>query len=103
MAMHNLESLYFQEKMISQKVRVRVLSDVNKINLLMHQINLAKKELFLAKQVEEAEDIKFKEVESNLVLLNLREQSTAETRMSLIDALTYYHTTIADYRYVSSL
>lgn len=103
MAIHKLNSLYFKEKMSEQKIKVNILNETNKINYIINKIKLSRQELSLAKKVENAEEIKFQQGDSQLIFLNLREQSTAEIRMSLIDTLADYHIAIADYRYTTSL
>jgi cobalt-zinc-cadmium efflux system outer membrane protein len=50
------------------------------------RLQLSGSEVALSKKVEEAERTRFKHGDSNLLMVNLREQATADARLKLIDA-----------------
>jgi outer membrane protein TolC len=63
----------------------------------IQRIILAEQELDFAMQVEEAERTKLKLGDSSLFVLNLREQSTADAGIRLIEALADFHLSYAMY------
>ncbi len=63
----------------------------------LQRIDLAEQELDFAMQVEEAERTKLKLGDSSLFILNLREQSTADAGIRLIEALADFHLSLAIY------
>jgi outer membrane protein TolC len=61
---------------------------------------LAESEVQVARDVEAAEKTRYELGDSTLLLVNLREQATAEAALRQIDALLDYHRAIATYRAV---
>ena len=55
-------------------------------------------EVELSLKVESAERIRLRQGESNILILNLREQTTAEAETRVVEALSDYHKAIADLR-----
>lgn len=66
------------------------------------RIVLTEREVLLSGQVEDAERTKLKHGDSNVLLVNLREQSTADARTRSIEALTDYHRARADLEAVTA-
>lgn len=60
-------------------------------------IELARSEQELAKRVEDAEREKWREGDSDFILVNLREQNTAYARIKFIEACLSYHLAKAEY------
>lgn len=58
----------------------------------------AGQEVELSQKVEDAERIRLRQGESNILILNLREQTTAEAETRVIESLSDYHRAIADLR-----
>ncbi len=61
-------------------------------------VDLAQQELELTRTLEEAERIKLQEGDSTLLVVNLREQATADAAMSLVDAQKKLHMSYIRYR-----
>lgn len=61
------------------------------------RIRLARKEVDLSLKVEEAERMKFRQGDSNILTVNLRENSTADARIRAVDALAEYYRARADF------
>lgn len=61
---------------------------------------LLEKEVQLALKVEEAERVRFKHGDSNLLMVNIREQTTADARQRLIDAKTEFLKAHSEYNLI---
>ena len=98
-AKSSLEQLDQDQKMFVDRLSVNIENAKNEINTMNQVVRLTKKELVIAKQLESAERIKYDHGDSNLFLINLREQSTVETKIRLITALIDYYKAQEEYRY----
>jgi outer membrane protein TolC len=82
--------------------RDRVLAEVRNASVAVEtaaeRTRLAKQEYAVAEQLAEGEADRFKLGESNLLLVNLREQAAAEAAIRQVDALADYHKAVAAYR-----
>ena len=85
--------------MFVDRLSVNIENAKNEINTMNQVVRLTKKELVIAKQLESAERIKYDHGDSNLFLINLREQSTVETKIRLITALIDNYKAQEEYRY----
>lgn len=61
------------------------------------RIRLTREEVDLSLKVEEAERVKFRQGDSNILTVNLRENSTADARIRAVDALADYYRARADF------
>lgn len=61
------------------------------------RILLAEDEVRLARKVESAERLKFKHGDSNILMVNLREQATADAQLRTIEAITDFYRAQADF------
>jgi cobalt-zinc-cadmium efflux system outer membrane protein len=66
------------------------------IRAALRRITLTQSEVTLAAKVEEAERVRFKQGDSNILTVNLREQTTADARSRSIDALADFYRAKAD-------
>lgn len=87
------KSQFTQEKIIAE-----VQSASAALNAAFQQLELARRSLELARQMEAAERRKFDLGDSNLLLVNLREQATADAASTLVEAHLNYFDSAADYR-----
>ncbi len=98
-AKSSLEKIAQDEKMFIDRLSVNINNVKNKINMIKQMIALTQKELAMAQELESAEKIKYNHGDSNLLLINLREQSTVETEIRLITTLVEYHKAQQEYLY----
>jgi cobalt-zinc-cadmium efflux system outer membrane protein len=98
LAVTEAKALELQEK--ERFLRESIEGDIRKLFILQKQYReqsaLARKELYIAKKVEDGERIRFQEGSSNLVFVNLREQSSTEAELRVIDSLASYHQVSAE-------
>jgi len=82
--------------------RDRIVADVRNATVALttagERARFTQQELDLARQLAEAELSRFRLGESNLLLVNLREQATAEAAVRHVDALADYHKAVAAQR-----
>ncbi len=98
-----IEQLKLQESFLKEQIRVEVMNDYYALKASYQQLLLARKELKLALQLEKAEKDKFKFGDSNLLFINLREQTTADTMIREINALVSYNIALNDYKAALSI
>lgn len=79
------------------RIRVAVQDATQAIEASRKRIFLIKNEVDLSIKIEEAERIKFKHGDSNILTVNLREQATADAKSRIIDALTDFYRAQADF------
>jgi cobalt-zinc-cadmium efflux system outer membrane protein len=80
-----LRTLYTQK--IDRDVRKSLIA----LTVVGQRIDVARNEVKAAKELEKGERIKFSQGDSNLIFVNLREQTTADAEISLIDAILDFH------------
>jgi outer membrane protein TolC len=80
----------------------KIIAEVQSASVALHaayqQLDQARQALTLARQMEAAERRRFDLGDSNLLLVNLREQATADAASSVVDAHLNYFEAQADYR-----
>jgi outer membrane protein TolC len=64
------------------------------------RIAMMQQELALSTKVEQAERLRFRHGDSNLLMVNLREQATADARIRTIDALADYHKAVVEFELI---
>jgi outer membrane protein, heavy metal efflux system len=82
---------------VKDKVKTEVDKAITKINISRAAIYLAERELEAARELEQGERIRLREGDSNLVFVNLREQTAAEAAISRINSIAEYQMAIAAY------
>jgi outer membrane protein TolC len=86
-AKSSLERVDQDQKLFIDRLSVNIKTAKNQIKMVNAVNYLAQEELALAKKLELAEKDKYAHGDSNLFLINLREQSTVETYIKLITAI----------------
>ncbi len=89
-ARSKFESLKIQEKLQNEKLEVHLKSILFKINNSKDIIDLTDKQVELSKRLVKAERRKFTQGSSDLILLNLREEKLAESRVKNLSAFLTY-------------
>lgn len=86
----------------TQFTQDKIVAEVNSASVALHaafqQLDQARQALDLARQMEAAERRKFDLGDSNLLLVNLREQATADAAVTEVEAQLNYFDAQADYR-----
>lgn len=86
--------LQFQTERISTEIK----DSLNAIRLVIDRFDFAKKEIRTAKELEEGERTRFNLGDSNLIFINLREQTAAEAALREIEAFLEYQKSVAAFR-----
>ncbi|MBC7472908.1 MAG: TolC family protein [Candidatus Sericytochromatia bacterium] len=97
-----IEQTALQYNFIKDQIQVDVKNAQIALNPAYKQIELAKQELELSIKLEEAEKEKFKLGDSNILLINIREQTTADAKIREINTIINYNQALADYKAVLS-
>jgi outer membrane protein TolC len=84
-------------------VRVEVRDALSALEAARQRVEVARRELRLARELEQAEWSRFGLGESTLLFVNLREQTTAEASVREVDALSDYHKAVASLRAAAAL
>jgi outer membrane protein TolC len=84
------------------RIRIAIQDALQAMDAAQNRIKLARQEVELSIQVEEAERIKFRQGDSNILTVNLRENSTADARGRVVDALADYYRARADFEAASA-
>ena len=93
-----LAQLQAKTQFTQDKIVAEVQSASAALNAAFQQLDQARQALDLARQMEAAERRKFDLGDSNLLLVNLREQATADAATTEVDAHLNYFDAQADYR-----
>jgi cobalt-zinc-cadmium efflux system outer membrane protein len=95
-ALASRSKLEVQKDLARDRIRAALKDYTQAIQAARARIALTQKELHFSIKVEEAERIRFRHGDSNLLMVNLREQATADARQRAIDALADYHRATAE-------
>ena len=79
--------LKLQKSLVEQKISVEIADLLNALKQAISRTAIARDEVRVAEKLESAERRKFELGESNLIFINLREQTTLDARVREIDAL----------------
>jgi len=80
-----------QQRLLTDRINTEVADIHSQLSQAVRRVELAERELELAKQVEAAERTKFELGDSTLLNVNLREQATFDAALRRIDSLVEYH------------
>jgi outer membrane protein, heavy metal efflux system len=80
-----------QEKFFREQILADVQDALSAIRNAKGQIEIVQQEVKFAEELEEGERIRFRAGESTILIVNLREQATADTAVRRVDALAEYH------------
>jgi outer membrane protein TolC len=87
-----------QAEALRDRIRVEVQDALNAIKISRERVDVARRELSLAEQLEEGERTKFQQGDSNLIFINLREQTTADAAIREIDTVLDFKRALVSYR-----
>ncbi len=87
-----------QQVLARDRVRMALADSLQAMEAARRRVEMTRKEVELATEVEEAERIKFRHGDSNVLTVNLREQATADAKVRAVDALADFHRAWADYQ-----
>lgn len=87
-----------QARLIRDRIRAELADVLSAIAAARQRVRIAQEEVRLAREVEEAERVRFSLGDGNILFVNLREQATVEAALREIDALLDYHRAQAAYR-----
>lgn len=87
-----------QLRLQKDRVGAEVRDALSALEAARQRVEVARRELQLARELEQAERARFELGESNLLFVNLREQTAAEAAVREVDALTDYHKAVASLR-----
>ncbi len=93
-----LAELRILEKFTKQRIQNEVRDSLIGINLSRERVTLAQKETKTARSLEDGERARYESGDSNLIFVNLREQTAAEAAIREIDALLDYRRAEANYK-----
>jgi outer membrane protein TolC len=80
------------------KVSTEVQDSISEVNASSRRVDVSKAEVELARKLEELERERFFLGDSNLLIVNIREQTSAEASIREIKALLDHHASIANFR-----
>lgn len=80
-----------QEKFIREQILAEVQDAISSIQNAKELIKIVKKEYEFADKLEKGERFRFEAGESTILIVNLREQATADTAVRKVDAMAQYH------------
>lgn len=93
-----LTRLQYQQTFIRDRIEADVRDAHSGIRGARDRIEATRREIKLALELEQAERLRFEQGDSHLLIVNVREQQTAEAELREVEALLDYHRAIADLR-----
>lgn len=87
-----------QLRLQKDRARVEVRDALSALEAARQRVEVARRELRLAREMAQAERARFELGESSLLFVNLREQTAAEAAVREVDALGDYHKSVASLR-----
>lgn len=87
-----------QSRLAADRIGAEIADALSALVASRQRVQVAREELHVAREVEEAERTRFSLGDSNILFVNLREQATAEAAIREIDALLDNHRAQAAYR-----
>ncbi|MFO0665425.1 MAG: TolC family protein [Polyangiaceae bacterium] len=94
----SMRRLVEQQRFMTDRIRADVRDALSGVRRARERIDATRKEVALAEELEAAERTRFEQGDSHLLIVNLREQQTAEARLREVDALLDYFRSKADLR-----
>ncbi len=93
-----IRKINFEKQITQDKILYEISQLANNVNNAVLTYNNYKKQVNLAKKLEEAERNKFNHGHSDFFLVNLREQQTANSKIKKMKTLEEYQKNLADYK-----
>lgn len=97
LALSKERELKLLQRFTKDKITTEVKDAENSVFLAEQRFNTAKREHELAKELQQGEVSRYELGDSNLIFVNLREQTTAEAATRVVDALYDYSAAIAEF------
>jgi len=88
--------LRYQQEFAKERIQADVRDAQSGIARARERIEAARREAKLAVELERAERIRFEQGDSHLLIVNIREQQTAEAELRVVDAFVDYYRSLAD-------
>lgn len=93
-----LSRLDDQRRLAQDRVGAEIADAVSALEAARQRVLVARREVTLATELEAAERQRFEQGDSTLLIVNLREQATAESKVREIDAVLDFQRALANYR-----
>jgi outer membrane protein TolC len=93
----NIRSLEQRRRLLLDQIDAQVLSIAEQIAADVRFADITAQEVVQARQLEEAERVRFDEGASDFFVVNVREERTADARVRAVDARQEYFKAVADY------
>ncbi len=90
--------LEHQKRYTQERIQADVRDAQSAIRASLSRIEAARNEVRIAKELESAEQLRFEQGDSHLLMVNIREQQTAEAELREVDAIFDYYRATADLR-----
>jgi len=87
-----------QEQFARDRIATEVRDAISEVNASFQRVEVAKKELILAKKLQELEVARFNLGDSTLLFVNIREQTAAEAAIRKIKAMNDFFNALANYQ-----
>lgn len=87
-----------QKQFAADRIRADVADARSAVDAAFERVRIARQELALAQTLERAEQARFDAGDSTILVVNMREQATAESRVREIDALADHGRALAQFR-----
>lgn len=95
-AVATLQRLEAQAQLARERIEADVRDARSAVSAAAARLDATRRELGLARELEAAERLRFEQGDGTLLLVNLREQQTAETEQREVEALTDHFRALAD-------
>lgn len=102
-ALAALSQLEAEARYLSEQISVEVVDARSALDAASQQVEVARQELKASRQVEEAEQTRLALGDSTLLVVNLREQATADAAERFVEALVAQHIAHARWRLAQGL
>lgn len=96
------QKLRIQQDFAKDRLRTALTDSQQSLAAARDRLGLLQKEVELAAKVEKAELLRWTHGDSNLLMVNLREQATADARSRLVDAQLDYQRALADIQAIAA-
>ena len=90
-AQAKIRKLEREREFLVQSIRAELQDALSALRLSQEQLKIVETELAFARELEEGERQRFAAGESTILVVNLREQATADSALRQIDSLVAYH------------
>lgn len=93
-----LRRLSFQRSFFTDRIDTDVRDAHSALRAAKERLDATRREVTLAKDLEESERLRFQQGDSHLLIVNIREQQTAEAQLREVDAVLDWYRAQADLR-----